>query len=752
MNAIHYFFVCVILVLVSCSPTSHTYEEILIHIIPEPRSVSISDGYLNIEKDNLGFVLNDGLILPVTDWFQQFKILCSENNNEGIIQFKQLDSIMSHGYRLVVSADGIEISASDHQGFYYGCISLIQMMQSASNYISIPFVEIEDGPRFSYRGMHLDVARHFFDVSFIKKYIDLMAYHKMNTFHWHLTEDQGWRIEIKKYPKLQTIAAFRDETLIGHYNDQPHEFDGKRYGGFYTQEEIKDIVAYASKRMIDIVPEIEMPGHSQAVLAAYPEFGCIDTTYEVMKVWGVSPNVLCPNPQTFQFLEDVIDEVVSLFPGNYIHIGGDECPKEQWKASELCNNLMQEEGINNTHELQSYFIQRMEKYINSKNKSIIGWDEILEGGLAPNATVMSWRGESGGIEAANEGHNVIMTPTSHCYLDYYQSQDSEEPLAIGGNLPLSVVYNYEPIPASLSQDKQQYILGTQANVWTEYMPTSDHVEYMAYPRACALSEINWTQKDKKDYQYFTEKLGTHFQRLKLMDVNYADHLSELKLLVQSSEEGNQAQIFSDNSDIEIQYWSNKSEDKKRYSQPFDVGGIDTLYYAAYQDSMQKSKIYSEIFQQHLATAKKVKLGRKPSEKYGRYGASLITNGVLANPDKFGDKEWLGFQGVNTGVIIDFGVPTKISSVNLGFFHGPAYWIHAPRSIQLSYADDGRDWGQFYSVDTLPKGIKRIPVDMNFEPITSRYLLISIESVLTIPEGNEGAGNPAWLFMDEVIVN
>jgi hexosaminidase len=368
--------------------------------------------------------------------------------------------------------------------------------------------------------MHLDVGRHFFSVDFIKKYINLMAMLKMNTFHWHLTEDQGWRIEIKKYPKLQEIAAFRDETLIGHYSDKPHQFDGKKYGGFYTQEEIKEVVKYASARQITIIPEIEMPGHSQAAIAAYPELGCTGEQVKVATKWGVFEEIYCPKETTFKFLEDVIDEVSNLFPGKYIHIGGDEAPKIRWENCEHCQNLIKKEGLKDEHELQSYFIARMEKYINSKGKQIIGWDEILEGGLAPNATVMSWRGTNGAIEAAKQKHTVILTPQSHCYFDHYQSENKNEPLAIGGFLPLEKVYNFNPIPDELTTEEHQYVLGAQGNVWTEYMQTSENVEYMVFPRAIALSEVLWSAKEHRNYTDFIYRLEYFNKILDARNVNH----------------------------------------------------------------------------------------------------------------------------------------------------------------------------------------------------------------------------------------
>jgi hexosaminidase len=374
--------------------------------------------------------------------------------------------------------------------------------------------------------MHLDVGRHLFSVEFIKKYIDALAMLKFNTFHWHLTEDQGWRIEIKKYPKLNTIAAYRDSTLAGHYTDRPRKYDKTRYGGYYTQEQVKDIVNYALEREITIIPEIEMPGHSKAAIAAYPELGCTGENVNVATLWGVFEDIYCSKEETFNFLEDVIDEVAELFPGEYIHIGGDEAPKTNWEKCKNCQSVIKRENLKDEHELQSYFITRMEKYINSKGKKIIGWDEILEGGLAPNATVMSWRGTSGGIKAANMKHDVIMTPNATCYLDHYQSKDTNEPLAIGGYTPLEEIFNYEPIPEELDSESSKYIIGAQGNVWTEYMSTSEYVEYMVFPRIFALSEVVWS-KNKSNFEEFTSRVTSFFDRLDKLNINYSTHLEKI---------------------------------------------------------------------------------------------------------------------------------------------------------------------------------------------------------------------------------
>lgn len=455
------------------------------------------------------------------------------------------------GYTLEVTPDQINISGKNAKGVFYGIQSLVQLINlpeegSSITDITVPAVSIKDQPRFIYRGMHLDVARHFFDVDFVKKYIDMIAMHKMNTFHWHLTEDQGWRIEIKKYPELTKVGAYRNGTITGHYPGETN--DNERYGGFYTQDDIKEVLAYAQKRHVEVIPEIELPGHSQAAIASYPYLSCFpeeptevpnslmsEASKEqqkngqpkvVQESWGVYNDVYCAGKEeTFAFLEGVLDEVTALFPSKYIHIGGDECPKKNWERCPNCQKRIKEEGLEDEHALQSYFVTRMEKYLNSKGKQIIGWDEILEGGLAPNATVMSWRGVKGGIEAAKQDHNVIMTPNSHCYFDHYQSKDTDnEPLSIGGFLPVEKVYSYEPVPEELSADQQHYILGAQGNLWSEYIKTEEHMEYMALPRATALSEVVWSQKEDKDFEDFKSRLN-HMRKLyETKGYNYAKHV------------------------------------------------------------------------------------------------------------------------------------------------------------------------------------------------------------------------------------
>ena len=440
----------------------------------------------------------------------------------------RLKGLGVEGYELEVLSSGVKLRASSLAGLFYAGQSLRQLLPieifsdpRVEKVWQVNAVSISDQPRFGWRGVHLDCCRHFMPLEFVFKLLDLMALHKLNTFHWHLTEDQGWRLEIKKYPKLTEVGAWRAQTIIGHGYQTDPKFDGKPHGGFYTQDQARAVVKYAAELHITVVPEIELPGHAQAAIAAYPELGNTGAQLKVGERWGIIEHVLNPNESTMQFLQDVFSEVLEIFPGTYIHVGGDECPKNEWKASPVAQARMQELGLHDEHELQSYFIRRMDAFLTARGRKLIGWDEILEGGLSPNATVHSWRGEEGGIEAARQGHDVVMAPQSHVYFDHYQAADqAREPLAIGGHSPLEKVYGYEPIPAQLSSQEAKHVLGSQAQMWTEYVPTVSHAEYMLFPRLCALCEVLWTPANRKDFVGFSGRLLPHLERLSLKNVNF----------------------------------------------------------------------------------------------------------------------------------------------------------------------------------------------------------------------------------------
>jgi hexosaminidase len=522
----------------------------------------------------------------------------------------------SGAYTLNVNPKNVAIEGADESGVFYGMQTLLQLLPlDKASSLTIPGLKINDKPRYAYRGMMLDVARHFFPVDFVKKYIDYLALHKMNYFHWHLTEDQGWRIEIKKHPKLTQVGAWRNGTIIDHHPGTGNT--NQRYGGFYTQEEVKDIVAYAAKRYITVVPEIEMPGHAGAAIAAYPNLSCFpnEPTHlgkfpsevskqkpgkYVQEQWGVYEDVFCAgNDSVFAMLQDVIDEVVALFPSQYIHVGGDECPKSNWKKCPRCQARMKDLKLKDEHELQSYFIQRMEKYINGKGKILIGWDEILEGGLAPNAWVMSWRGEAGGIEAAKQKHNVIMTPNSYVYLDYYQGKPSLEPLAIGGYLPLDKVYSYNPMPAELTAEEASYIKGVQANVWTEYISTPEKAEYMSLPRMAALAEVAWTDYALKNYADFQKRMETQYKRYDLKGINYSKSTNDVRYLVTLESTPGRANVTmtADAYDARILYTLDGSEPNTgsmMYTKPFDIRRTVTIKAATFRAGKKIGKTVSQV--------------------------------------------------------------------------------------------------------------------------------------------------------------
>ncbi len=723
------------------------------NIIPKPLSQSIQHGTFLLSKETkLEF---DKELQSVAQYAENYlketyQIQLNSVKGSNSLKFLNDPSISNEeGYQLDITNKTIEIRTKSPKGAFYAIQTLWQLLPIAGvkKQINIQCIHIEDAPRFSYRGMHLDVARHFFSVDFIKRYLDLMAMLKMNTFHWHLTEDQGWRIEIKKYPKLQEVAAFRDETLIGHYSDQPHQFDGKKYGGYYTQEQIKEIVSYASERQITVIPEIEMPGHSRAAIAAYPELGCTGEQITVATKWGVFEDVYCPSETTFQFLEDVIDEVVELFPGKYIHIGGDEAPKTQWKNSALCQQIIKEKGLKDEHELQSYFITRMEKYINSKGKEIIGWDEILEGGLAPNATVMSWRGTKGAVEAAKEGHNVILTPGSHCYFDHYQSDNDNEPLAIGGFLPLKKVYSFEPIPTELNETESKFVLGAQGNVWTEYMKTPSQVEYMVFPRAIALSEVVWSSKESRNYNDFIKRLEFFNKRLDARKVKYANHLYDIQGKLVTKEEGLTYSLQT-TTNKQIKYSLTNEKLETLYKGPFKIDQSSEIKAAVFDEQgNQLGNTFSQKILLHKAVGAKIQLNVPPHAKYNAGGKQALINGISGNNKRYGDNEWLGFSGDDLVVTISFDQPTEIKSIATRFHNGNGQWIYAPKEIQIQFDNEEAIFSQKINSTEL-----LVPVKLNnFGRKTVQKIQISIPNYGQIPEGKQGAGYRAWTFIDEIIV-
>ncbi len=507
-----------------------------LNIIPEPASTEVFDGsftlaettpvYADCEKSEETAQYFAEELSKRAGLNVEVDTTGSGDDEEGVYLeiTDNVDLPHEEGYHLEIEENRVKVRASTQQGLFYGIQSLLQLIDPVEEMgepQALPSLKITDYPEFDWRGMHLDVCRHFFSTDFIKEMLDLMAMHKMNSFHWHLTEDQGWRIEIEEYPRLTEVGAWRD--CIGFEldpADSTHYNEKGEYGGYYSREEIKEIIEYAQSLHINIVPEIEMPGHAMAALTAYPELSCTGGPFEIPLRGGVFDDVFCAGKdETFEFLKNVLSEVIDLFPGKYVHIGGDECPKTRWEECEDCQQRIEEEGLADEDELQSYFIHRIEEFLSEKDKRLIGWDEIKEGGLAPGATVMSWRGKDPGIQAAKDGHDVVMSPTSHCYFDFYQ-WEAEEPRAIGGLIKLEDVYTFRPAPPEIPEDKRHHILGGQGNIWTEDLPNRDAVTYMALPRMSALSETVWSPEDKRDWEDFSQRLLVHLQRLEARDVDY----------------------------------------------------------------------------------------------------------------------------------------------------------------------------------------------------------------------------------------
>ncbi len=683
--------------------------------------------------------------------------------NSNFIKFTKNPNLPIEAYELLVNQKGVTISASTAIGYFYGFQSLLQLMPteifSASVNLNlkliIPECIIKDSPRFEYRGVMLDVGRYFFPISYIKKLVDVLAINKMNTLHLHLTEDQGWRIEIKKYPKLTEIGSIRKESMLGHYRDQ--KYDGKPHGGFYTQDEIRDLVAYAQRKFVTIVPEIEMPGHALAALASYPELGCTGETYEVGTKWGVEQRVFCPTEKTFSFLEDVLTEIIDLFPSKYIHIGGDECPKNNWKASAFCQELIKKEGLKDEHELQSYFIRRIDKFVTSKGRKIIGWDEILEGGLSPNATVMSWRGTAGGIEAAKQKHDVIMTPNSYVYLDYYQSDPASEPIAIGGFLPLQKTYSYEPIPTELSTDEAKYIKGVQANLWTEYVSTPEHADYMLFPRALAVAEIGWSDKTKS-YEDFTKRLIVHLERLKFMSINYSNAFIDVNYIF--SKDSKNLPTLSLSTIVPsyiIRYTLDGSQPNEKSlifdpSKKINISQDRNISSAVFNKFGERiSNITTKSFVISKSTGKSYVLDNEP-KKYLGGEKHALTNGIRGDVNN--NEPWVGFEGKNLNLTLDLGEKMAFSSVSLAFMSAYSSWIMSPLNVEILISNDNKTFSPIKKIQlrksvSLESSVQQLNISLDSQ--NARFVKIKAENYGLLPEGHPGVGKPSWLFVDEISV-
>ncbi len=728
-----------IIVLLTCCSFSVFAQQA--RIFPQPNQLIETPGDFNFNGQLT--VQNAPLFLEVAPYLQQLfarekgiELTTSATNFS--VSLQQNSQLPKEAYQLKINQSGVFIQFADKNGLLYAFQSLQQWM---TNKQTIKGVQINDVPRFSYRGTHLDCARHFYTIAELKQFIDELALLKFNRFHWHLTDDQGWRLEIVQFPKLTAIGAWRDSTIIGHYSANPRVYEKKRYGGSYTQEEAKELVQYAAIRGITIVPEIELPGHARAALAAYPELGCTGEQLPVPGLWGVFDDVFCPTDETLDFLKKVLDEVVAIFPSETIHIGGDEVPKTRWNNCDKCKHQREAHGLKDAHELQSYVISQMEQHLRAKGRKIIGWDEILEGGLADNAQVMSWRGVDGGIAAAKAKHHVVMSPVSHCYFDYYQSSHADEPLAIGGLLTLEKVYSYEPIPKELSKEEAAFILGAQANIWTEYLPEFKDVQYNTFPRLIAMAQVNWTNI-KPSYESFVEEMNRwYLPQLNARGVNYSRAFLDPNLTIIETNNGLDLKANVPLSGVDLKYGDQSFEAlplERTATKIIRVFPITTWY----QGKEHRTANFS--YWTHLATGRKVTFQTLPDEKYNYHGDLALTDGVVGGTPWRGD-QWLGFLNDTVVFTLDLAAATDFKQLEMGMLNEPNSWIYRPQSVLIEISSDGKKFKTYKK-----QQITTDKLDIT-QQATARFIRVTLINLPLIPEGDPGAGYIPWTFVDELII-
>ena len=741
-------------------------------IIPQPVSISYQSGSFTIDK-NTSLVYNnsDKLLAESAAFLNSYLTqisglkLAQNTKTKKTIVFKIEKSgiLGDEGYKLNVTPTKITISANKKAGIIYGLQSLFQTLPAirTNAKLDVPCMEITDYPRFKYRGMHLDVSRHFFGPEMVKEYIDLLASYKLNTFHWHLVDDTGWRIEIKKYPLLTQIGSWRVDKTDKVWGNRPQAQAGEKptYGGYYTQEQIKEIIKYATERNVTVIPEIEMPGHVASAIAAYPHLSCTQIPQLPMtggNYTNMASGYCAGNDSTFMFLENVLSEVIALFPSKYIHIGGDELDKAPWSKCPRCQARKATEKLHDEDELQSYFIKRIEKFVNSKNRKIIGWDEILEGGLAPSATVMSWRGENGGIQAAKMKHDVVMTPGFPLYFDNYQAGPEGEPEAIGGMNTLKNVYDYNPIPKELKGDEAKYILGAQANLWAEYITTNEHLEYMVLPRMLALAEAVWSPLEQKNWVSFNERLQSQFQKFEQKGIRYSTGNFNVSIKPISENGKLNVVLGTEVLNGDIYYTTDNTFPTKsslRYSKPIEIEKTTTVKAIVANESKVLSLLPTEqSFEIHKAIGKNVVYQNPISNAYKADGPNSLTDGVRGKMAV--GKFWHGMYSKDLIATIDLEKETEVSSLSLGCLQNYKDWIFLPSEVKFEVSLDGvkfSDAGTVknpISVDEKRSTIFDFTTKINSQKI--RFIRISAKNTLC-PSGHPGEGKPAWIFADEIMV-
>lgn len=773
-------FLLFLLLLNNCTNKVLKMNNDQIVIIPKPTSIKLTSGFIDLKLIKKIIPKNNSneeqqIVALVEDFLKP--ILSSNkrerDNAEGkvFIELSPDFELKKEAYFLEINKNGnIYIKASSKSGLFYAFQSFRQICPiELENHelpikTNIPTCLIKDSPKFSYRGMHLDVSRHFFNIDFIKTYIDMIALHKMNVFHWHLTDDNGWRIEIKKYPRLTENSAWRVDRTHQPWKEQSPIKKGEKstYGGFYTQEEIREVVSYAAKKNIDVIPEIEMPGHTSEVFAAYPELSCKGDTLPVQPgTYWPTVDIFCAgNDSVFSFLENVLEEVFDLFPSKYIHIGGDEAEKTFWKTCKKCQRRIANQKLKDEHELQSWFVKRIEKFILSKNKKLIGWDEILEGGLAKSATVMSWRGMDGGIEAATAGHEVIMCPTSHCYFDYYQANPINSPIAFGGLITLKKVYSFNPIPDKLLEENKKYIIGAQGNLWTEYVQTPERAQYRVLPRMTALSEVLWSGPGVNSFDNFYKRLSFLKHRFEILNWNFAPGSFSVQIKGQYDKKLNSINIsFStEHPGREIRYTlngDNPDSSSFLYKKPFSIKDSKTVIAAIITETKADLEYSKQSFIFHKAIGKKVKYNTMYNGKYSGNSNSTLVDGLKGSND-FSDGSWQGWKSNNLDIIIDLEQETKINSIIPSFLEDHTSRIFLPEKIVLSFSKDGSNFSK-----TLEK--KLDPILKNREKNRFEFLINNIDQLAryikvvgvgqkVCPEWHSASGKHCWLFVDEIIIN